>query len=156
MGLVYSSYGGLMLAENAADESAVSRALRQLDPDLRLVWKVDDETGRQVYRVFKYMGDSQPAAFIMDWREHGVGAPLPLTHRLVDEVKNLRIGSRAPQRDPLAENDKLEAAVDREWQEALAEQVRDGERRMRRAPCFKPSVALRMSRDKQRRRGLNL
>jgi len=152
VGLVYSSYGGLTVAEHGADEASVRAALKKLDPDLRLV---RDDTEGRVYRVFKFLGPSTPAVWICDWRSDD-GEPLPLTHRLVDRVAGLRVGSRMPESDPVENNRRLEEEAAVERRERLDELARDGERRMKTAPCFKPSVALRMSRDKQRARGWNV
>ena len=152
-GLVYTNYGGLVLAEQAMDESSVRRALKRLDPELRLAR--DDSEGAPLYRVFKFMGESSPAAWICDWRGED-GKPLPLTHRLLDKVQGLALGSRAPQPDPEAHNQRLREQAAIEWQEALSEQIKDGERRLKRAPCFPPGQYLRQSRDKQRARGHNL
>jgi hypothetical protein len=151
--MVYTRYGGLVLAEHGADETAIRHALKGVDRDLRLVR--DDREGRPVYRVFKFMGESTEAAWVCDWRDDS-GNPLPLTHRLVEKVSDLRLGSRAPETDPAGHNDRLREQAAGEFREALDDQVRDGVRRAKRAPCFKPSQSLRMARDKQRRKGHNL
>lgn len=90
--LVYSRHhnGGLVLAEFSVDERTVQQQLREFDSELRLVWEKDDQYGVEVWNVVKVWSPDHPAVQILTWRENGSGRPLPLTSRLVDEVKRLR------------------------------------------------------------------
>jgi hypothetical protein len=94
-GLTYSrTESGLLVAENAsADERAVARALRDHDPDLRLVpqSRVGDRIG---YSVYRYAGSDRPAEFLLFWGNTASGEPYPLSSRLLDEVKRLDRNSR--------------------------------------------------------------
>lgn len=105
--IVYSRHhgSGLTLAEFSVDERTVQQQLREFDPQLRLVWERDDEFGCQVWNVVKVWSADHPAVQILTWREDGVGRPLPLTSRLVDEVKRLR------EVDTLAASDAANARI---------------------------------------------
>jgi len=154
VGLVSLNRDGIHRVQYEADEKEVRRALGRMDSDLRLVWEVDERTQSRVYKVYKFVSESQPVVWICDWRGDS-GEPLPLTSDLVDFVASYRAGSRRPQDDPLAHNDALEAEIEREWQEALEDQIKQGERRLRTSPSIKPSHALAMSRARGRRKGLS-
>lgn len=90
--MVYSRHHGegLVLAEYAADERAVQAALKDFDRTLRLVWERDERYGRQVWNVVSVWSPEHPAVQVLTWRVNGTGEPLPLTMRIVDEVKRLR------------------------------------------------------------------
>lgn len=85
-----TKHGDLVLAEYSADERTVSAALKAYDPHLRLIWELDSATGRQVWKVVSVWSSEHPAVMILAWRENGIGDPMPLTMRLVDEVRKLR------------------------------------------------------------------
>jgi hypothetical protein len=94
LGLVYNrTTSGLVLAEHSQDEAAVARLLKQHDPDLRLVPQRSDAFGRTYYSVYRYAGSERPAEFIFAWVDD-VGAPLPLTSRILDRVQELDRNSR--------------------------------------------------------------
>jgi hypothetical protein len=91
MSLIYhANKSGLVLAEQAGDESGLQRALKDLDPDLILTWEVDERYQTRVWKVLAWAGDDRPAVHILDWREHGTGRPLPLTSRILDAVNEQR------------------------------------------------------------------
>lgn len=154
MGLVETYRDGIHRVQYEADEKELRASLKRLDPDLRLVWEVDAATQQRVYKVYKFAGESRPAVWICDWRGDS-GEPLPLTSNLVDYVASLRAGSRRPQEDPLAHNDRLEAANRREWEETLEDIVKQGARRLKTSPSIKPSPALAAARARGRRKGLS-
>lgn len=154
MGLVETYRNGIHRVQFEADEKEVRQALRRLDPLLRLVWEVDQATQSRVYKVYRFVSESQPAVWICDWRGDG-GEPLPLTSNLVDYVASLGRNSRRPEVDALADNDKLEAAAKKEWEDMLEDQIKQGERRLRTSPSIKPSPALAAARARGRRRGLS-
>ena len=97
---------GLTLAEHAADEDAVARALRAFDCDLRLIRAVDEDHRCWVWKVYRYMGDHRPAEFVCGWWTDEL-EPLPLTMRLVDRVKDRHAASRAPHVDADEHNLRL-------------------------------------------------
>lgn len=110
---VYSRHGGeLLLAERAADERAVSAALKDFDRTLRLVWEVDQKTGLQVWNVVAVWSPEHPAVQVLTWRDETTLAPYPLTMRLVDEVKRLRQVDTMRMSDQA--NASLRAQVDKE------------------------------------------
>lgn len=108
MGLTTST-GGLLVPEGAL-EAAVSRQLRELDPDLRLVPQDSDAYGARIYKVYKYQGPDRPATFILLWGDEW-GRPFPLSSSLVEEVKRYDRGGRGHDSlpDPDEENRKLKA-----------------------------------------------
>lgn len=97
-------HGDLLLAEYTADERQVSAALKEYDPHLRLIWEVDRETGRQVWIVVSVWSPEHPAVTILNWRENGCGDPLPLTMRIVSDVRRLR------EQDPVKASKAIDAA----------------------------------------------
>lgn len=114
---------GLIVAEElrpSSDEDAIDRALKQLDRDLFLVREIDSQTGVWLWRVFHSISDDQPALQVCDWRdEHG--RPLPLSWNLVEKIKSQegRGVDLAKQVDQ--NNEKLQAAVEAQMDEACEE-----------------------------------
>lgn len=95
MSLVYLPRGGIVVASEAADERSLSEALKRFDPDLVLTWELDDR-GRQVYEVRKLVGRDRPALLVCRWTDD-YGEPLPLSHALLDHVKQHQRGGRLAQ-----------------------------------------------------------
>lgn len=87
MSYVLSNHGELVVAAHAADERAITRALKQLDDRLILAINLD-ETEYVWQVVCRYSGD-RPAELILSWRD-SYGRPIPLSSALIDEVKRLR------------------------------------------------------------------
>lgn len=95
MGLVMRETGsGLVLAEQAADEAGLSRALKQIDPRLVLQRHPGDVAGGWVYKVFAVVNEDEPAECICTWADDH-GNPLPLSSGLLDLVNQLRPDARA-------------------------------------------------------------
>lgn len=118
---VYSRHGtGLLVAEHSADERSVTVALRDFDPDLVLTWEVQE--GQQVWEVHKVVSQDRPAVFICRWQDRH-GAPLPLSHGLVDLVKQLRYGGVAQAAEE--HNRKLREEAERDVYEGSLEIARD-------------------------------
>lgn len=136
---------GLYVAENAADYQSVSRALRDYDRDLRLVPQPDDE-GRVAYKVFRYQGGDRPAEFVCGWWSEQL-QPLPLSHRLVDLVKQLdrNTGGRE---DVDTENERLREERLRDAAEAISDVGRETSKRVKRSPALHRGQHLRRSRHK--------
>lgn len=152
MSLVYSrSDSGLVIAEHGQDEAAVARALKQHDRELRLVQQVDPATGRLRWCVYSYQGPDRPALFVYAWQTQ-TGEPLPLSHRLVDEVKAQDRNSRAPR--PTEDDLDRQQAVrkERDW-ERDAEALGNDWAPQHGRPVLHRSQSLRMARDKRRARG---
>ena len=127
---VASAYGGLLVPEGAL-EAAVSRQLRELDPDLRLVPQDSDAYGTRIYKVYKYEGPDRAATFILHWGdEHG--NPFPLSSALVEEVKrhdrNMR--GHATLLDPDESNRKLKEERRRTLNNDLDELGREFDKRV--------------------------
>lgn len=104
MSLVYSrSDSGLLIAETgSSDERAVARALKDYDPDLRLVPAVVNN--QQAWKVYRYAGPDHPALFLFMWGDH-YGNPWPLSMRILDKVRELDKNTQSQARD----EDALEA-----------------------------------------------
>ncbi len=86
---------GLVLAEDAWDETRVSRALKQIDSRLVLQKRERDENQHDrvlVYKVVKVVSDRY-APVVFTWIDEQ-GRPLPLSFGLVDEFKRHMLGVR--------------------------------------------------------------
>lgn len=107
MALVYDhAPSGLLVAREAAGEPSVRAALKQLDSRLMLDYMIDPTWQRQVWQVLCHVATDQPPMVVCRWRDDATGEPLPLSHGLVDRVRNLHVESRAPKPDPDIENDR--------------------------------------------------
>lgn len=124
-------HSGLVLAQEGADEAAVRRALKQFDPRLMLARdEIDRRTGRIVYVVLCRTGGDTPPTRVCSWRDND-GAPLPLSHGLVEQVKHLHAGSRAPRVDVERANAELVARQQAAEQEELEAYAADVVERLR-------------------------
>lgn len=89
MSYVVSRHGSdLLVAAQAADERAISHALKQIDDRLFLDIDHDETHECLVYKVRYRLGD-RPPMFVLAWTDD-YGRPLPLSHALVDLVKRQR------------------------------------------------------------------
>lgn len=149
-----SNHRGLVVCENSVDEQSVTRALKEFDDRLILSQEVDPDYGCFVYVVVRRWSNGHDAAHICDWRDDA-GVPLPLTHRLVDKVKHLSVGSRAPQPDAVAHNDALTEANRREFEDVTEDMLQDAMRRRGRINAFHRSVGLSRTRARLRDKGLD-
>jgi len=89
-------------ADASGQERAVARALKEYDPDLRLVPGVVNEQG--VWKVYRYSGPDRPALFLFMWGD-SYGNPWPLSMRILDKVRELDKNTKSEFRD----EDALEA-----------------------------------------------
>lgn len=91
MEYVYSRHGaGLIVAENAMDERTVQTDLQAFDPRLRLVSQFDQDCG-WYYEVVCVWSPEHDARSVYKHRENGgIGEPLPLSSRVLDEVRRLQ------------------------------------------------------------------
>jgi hypothetical protein len=157
VGTVYSRTGsGLLLAEEGADAASISRALRQMDPELILQPDFSQSLQQTVWKVYRYQGD-RPPVFVMAFVNER-GDPYPLSSRILDMVRGLDKNSRWETPDP----DVLNAAAEVERQkvrdriyEDLADDVATVGGRGH-AGMLPRSQSLRMARDKARARGLKI
>lgn len=155
MGLVHSqTNSGLILAEYGADGAAVLRALKEYDRDLRLLPPGVSVHGadKAHWAVYAYRGEDRPPAFVLAWVGPD-GEPLPLSMRIVDQVKQQDKNTQSVYLDAEARN--AIAAEQREKQsrsegEALVDFHVKGAKRQ--FPVQR-SVGLRMARDRMRARG---
>lgn len=125
MGLVESRTGsGLILREEAGDAAAISRALRKMDPELRLQPEFSQTLEQTVWKVYRYNGD-RPMQFVLAFTNER-GEPYPLSSRLIDMVAGQDKNSRHATVDEDERNAKQREQRDRDWareQEALKDDV---------------------------------
>lgn len=110
MSLVYTqSPSGIVVASAGADEVTAAAALRQHDPDLRLVAQDTDAYGQRVYKVYRYMGSERDAVFVCGWWDE-LGNPYPLSVTgLLDLVQRLDRNNRGAMQDADIHNSELVA-----------------------------------------------
>lgn len=82
---------GLILSEQEQDGAGLRRALKQIDPDLRL-WAPDAMS--PYWRVLLYRGEDKPAETILTWMDYETGEPLPLSSGVLERVERLRRDAR--------------------------------------------------------------
>ena len=140
---------GLTVIEQGGDGAAVERALRRLDPDLRLV--PQEHPAGMIWKVFVDQGPDRPATFVLAWQNE-LGEPLPLSSRLIDEVQRHAKEGRG--------NYKTEDELNREKKERERKQSDTDNQDLvedwlmpHGRPVLHRGQHLRMSRDKQRARG---
>lgn len=155
MSLVYSGRGGLLVAEYGADYASVQAALKDHDPALRLIppgVEVADRPGREGWRVYRYAGGDRPIEFLCFWgSEHG--DPYPLSHGLVDLMKQMDRNTRSRYLDDVAANAIRKAEIDKQY-ERDSEALRDDYLPLQgRSPMLHRGQSLRRARDKRRARG---
>ena len=141
---------GLAVPLTGADEASVSRALKEYDPDLLLIPQDSDVYGRRIYRVARRVGGDRPVQWIVTWRTRE-GDALPLSHRLVEKVKELDLNSRNRVDDPDDLNAQLRVERERDLEREMENLREDWMRKS--IPILPRSQALRMSRDKRRAKG---
>lgn len=130
--LVYDHHpSGLVVANQAADEASVRRALKQFDGRLMLDYAIDPEWGRVVWQVLCKTGSTTPPMVVCRWRDERTGEPLPLSHGLVEKAKRQHSESRAPKLDALEENDRLQEKIRVEDSEELDEYAKEVVERLR-------------------------
>lgn len=149
-----SQHRGLLVAEHAADERSVQAQLKEFDDRLILSQEVDRDHGCLVYVVVRRWSDSHDVASVCEWRDDQ-GRPLPLSSRLVDKVKNLHVGSRAPQPDALAHNDRVRQQAKDEFDAVTDDMLRDAINRRGRLAVFHRSPGLARTRARLRDQGLD-
>lgn len=148
---------GVLVAEAAADHASVAKALREWDNSLRLIppgvmFDGAPAPERFGYRVYRWAGGDREPEFICFWGdEHN--HPYPLSHGLVERVKQLDKNTRAKYVSDAVANELLlqerqkQLAADNE---ALKSDYLPMEGR---SPMLHRSQSLRRARDKQRARG---
>lgn len=120
MGLVTrATESGLVLAEDAADEVGLQRALEQIDRSLVLQKEKADVGGGWIYKVIQMVTDDY-APVVFTWCDQ-YGNPLPLSSGLVEEFKGLRkeaASRRGPDADErnrrLVERNRAQIESDRD------------------------------------------
>lgn len=132
-----SHSSGLVLAEEAADERTIGRALQQIRPDVALHLRPRDEKkgGVLVYKVVHV-----PSGQVMfTWMDEHM-RPLPLSSGLVDEFQRHQLGARNTGLISTEEHDRRHVADIERDREARLEGVR-GEHRQRLNDVLSVSMA---------------
>lgn len=106
---------GLVVAETTRDESAITRALKEIDPRLALQKERASIEGGWRYKVLRVWSEDQPPTPILTWTD-SYGNPLPLTDGIIDKVRVHMLGFRANDFYVSADehNEKLQAARDKQ------------------------------------------
>lgn len=116
MSLVESVHeSGVVLVEETRDHSALRRALKQIDPRLRLLSPetVFPGTPPGYWRVVCLYDQDRPAVPVLTWMTP-YGDPLPLTSRILDEVNRHRLDGRGYGKTSDERNDDLKETVAKE------------------------------------------
>lgn len=140
---------GLLLAETATDYQSVYAALRDHDRHLRLVPQGVDRNGRPIYKVLYDLGPDVPAQTLLVWMDERLEESLPLSHRIVDEVKRLDRNLRGDVISEDEHNRRLIEDRQRRAQEDLEGVGLEEAARTRRSPALHRGVHLRRSRHKR-------
>lgn len=142
---------GLAVPLTGADEASVARALKEYDPDLRLIPQDSDAYGRRIYRVARRVGGDRPVQWVVTWRTRE-GDALPLSHRLVEKVKELDLNTRARVDDPDDLNAALKDERRKDYDTDMDEIVRDHLKTHKGRFITPRSQALALARRRGRRR----
>jgi len=146
---------GLVVACEGSDEAATAAALREYDPDLRLVPQDSDAYGRRIYKVYRYQGSERPSVFVCAWLDE-FGNPfdgLSVTG-LLDMVKRLDRNTRSEVVDPDVKNARMIAEKRKDFEYELDEMARMYDEHMldrKRSPLFR-SKNLQAARNRVRAR----
>lgn len=147
MSLVHSRLAsGLFVAETATDYMSVAQALRDHDSQLRLVPQGVDRNGRPIYKVLLDVGPERPAELVLAWMDDSFEEALPLSHRIVDEVKRLDRNSRADRISDDEHNRMVREQAEQQLHEELVGVGLEEAARTRRSPALHRGVHLRRSR----------
>lgn len=150
MSLVHSrTASGLHVAEHGSDHASVAAALRDHDDRLRLVPQGVDSDGRPLWKVMYDLGPDRPAETVMVWMDERLQQALPLSHRLVDEVKRLDRNGRGDNVDVDAHNARVREQAEQQLHEELVGVGLEEAARTRRSPALHRGVHLRRSRHKR-------
>src|SRR3990172_2038428 len=90
---LHQTESGLLVPEGA-HEAAVDAALREHDPDLRLVPQDSDYYGRRIYKVAPYYAPDPPVEFLLTWCDPSGETAYPLSMAIVDEIRRHDRGMR--------------------------------------------------------------
>lgn len=134
------SPSGLLVMQEGADYRSVLSALRAHDPDLRLVPQPCE--GGTRWMVLRYQGSDRPADPVCSWVDDDL-EPLPLSHGLVEKVKQLDRNTRGRIEDPDVANKRRLERLQADEDDMIDTAAREFHRRARTAPCFHRGVHLR-------------
>lgn len=154
-------HGGIAVVEETVDRKRIEQELRRLDPSLFLdpEWDYDSDGGRYlVWTVKQHLGSGVPPRLLFEWRDFSSfpAKALPLTFGIIEYLKSLeRKGRESAFERADRENEALRAQRARESEDGYREVLGEV------LPLMSPvhggmlhrGVGLRMSRDRQRRRG---
>lgn len=132
-GMVARTLGsGLVVAEEAADEARLSRAVKQIDPAFVLQKHPADVAGGWVYKVFQVVSEDREAVCVLTWTDM-FGNPLPLSSGLVDELQKYLPEARSRRGpDADARNRQLAERRQRDMEHTVGEIIADHQARVAR------------------------
>ena len=105
-----------------------------------------------MWKVYAHRGSDQPAVFVCAWMD-SQGVPLPLSHRLLDMVREQDRNTRGHYKTEDELNAELRARNDRVISDRMDAVTEEWLSREKSHAVLPRSVSLRMSRDKRRARG---
>ncbi len=155
MSFVWSEHSAnLMVANQAADENAVRRAVKRLEPGLMLTREFDEEHRGIVYVVRHWLGSGVTPLEVLRWRDPD-GHPKPLSFALVDELQRQEARGRELYTEAEESNRKRREAEHRRLDAELEEFAREHGNAGSglRSACLPRGQHLRIARDKRRARG---
>lgn len=149
MGVVYDrTDSGLLVARESAEGSAVARALRDHDADLRLVPQFSESYGGVYWAVYRYAGSERPADLVCAWVDHERGEPKPLSFGLVERVKELDRAGRGQAVESDEGNAALRERNARERERLQEDLIDDWKRREGRSAVLPRGQHLRQARSR--------
>jgi hypothetical protein len=109
---------GLVLVEQTRDEAGLRRALKQIDPQLRLLRPeiVFPGTATGYWRVVCQWSYDQPAEPVLTWMDANRN-PMELTARILDEVNRHQKGGRGYGKTSDERNAEIAASAKRDRSE---------------------------------------
>lgn len=151
---------GLVVANQGSDEAACARALREHDPDLRLVppgvlVQGERESRSDAWRVYRYCGSERPIEFVCGWwDDRGTPYPQLSADGLLRMVQSLDRNLRGDRVEADEHNARLLAERAREAHERFTEIARefDGRLEGKRSAPQPRSRNLYLARSRERER----
>lgn len=145
-GLVYNrTDSGLVVAEAPQGDAAVARALREYDPDLRLIPGVP---GQGIpYKVYYDRGD-RPAEHLCSWMDEVTGEAFPLSMGLLERVKQQDRNTRSEYLDEDERDARFREEKARNTAAALEDCRDDWLVREKHPQTLRRSVSLRQARSR--------
>ena len=148
MGFVHErTDSGLLVARKSGEGAAVADALRDHDRELRLVPQWSQAIG-QYWAVYRYQGSERPAKLVCVWVDHERQEAKPLSHGLVDRVKELDRNGQGNTQSADEANAELHEARKKAGQDKLDDLVDDWAKRDKTLAMLPRGQHLRLARSR--------